>query len=90
MSTEQLLQKTDIKLSVKQTFGFESDMKVGCLYYFHKKSILEIPFEDDWDKCEEFKKELNFNLKRGMTGSVAPEEEINVSCREVLSKFVST
>ena len=34
MSTEQLLQKTDIKLSVKQTFGFESDMEVGA---FSKK-----------------------------------------------------
>ena len=30
MSAQQLLQKTDIKLSVKQTFGFESDMKVGA------------------------------------------------------------
>ena len=27
MSTEQLLQKTDIKLSVKQTFGFDSDIE---------------------------------------------------------------
>ena len=35
MSSEQLLQKTDIKLSVKQTFGFESDMKVNA---FSKKS----------------------------------------------------
>ena len=35
MSTEQLIQKTDIKLSVKQTFGFESDMKVGA---FSKKN----------------------------------------------------
>ena len=35
MSSEQFLQKTDIKLSVKQTFGFESDMKVGA---FSKKN----------------------------------------------------
>ena len=28
MSSEQFLQKTDIKLSVKQTFGFESDMQI--------------------------------------------------------------
>ena len=34
MSSEQLLQKPDIKLSVKQTFGFDSDMKVGA---FSKK-----------------------------------------------------
>ena len=30
MSSQQLLQKPDIKLSVKQTFGFESDMKVNA------------------------------------------------------------
>ena len=29
MNSEQFLQKTDIKLSVKQTFGFDSDMKVN-------------------------------------------------------------
>ena len=29
MNTE-LIQKPDIKLSVKQTFGFDSDMKVGA------------------------------------------------------------
>ena len=34
MNTSQFLQKTDIKLSVKQTFGFDSDMKVGA---FSKK-----------------------------------------------------
>ena len=34
MSSEQFLQKPDIKLSVKQTFGFESEMKVGA---FSKK-----------------------------------------------------
>ena len=35
MTSEQLLQKTDIKLSVKQTFGFDSDMKVSA---FSKKN----------------------------------------------------
>ena len=35
MSAEQFLQKIDIKLSVKQTFGFESDMQVGA---FSKKN----------------------------------------------------
>ena len=35
MNSEQLQQKTDIKLSVKQTFGFESDMQVGA---FSKKN----------------------------------------------------
>ena len=35
MNTSQFLQKTDIKLSVKQTFGFDSDMRVGA---FSKKN----------------------------------------------------
>ena len=35
MSSEQLLQKTDIKLSVKQTFGIDSDMQVSA---FSKKN----------------------------------------------------
>ena len=35
MSSEQFLQKPDIKLSVKQTFGFESDMQVRA---FSKKN----------------------------------------------------
>ena len=34
MSTGQFLEKPDIKLSVKQTFGFDSEMKVGA---FSKK-----------------------------------------------------
>ena len=35
MNSEQFLQKPDIKLSVKQTFGLDSDMKVGA---FSKKN----------------------------------------------------
>ena len=35
MSSEQFLPKPDIKLSVKQTFGFDSEMKVGS---FSKKN----------------------------------------------------
>ena len=35
MSSQQLIQKPDIKLSVKQTFGFESDMQVRR--FFKKK-----------------------------------------------------
>ena len=35
MSSEIFTQKPDMKLSVKQTFGFESDMKVGA---FSKKN----------------------------------------------------
>ena len=35
MSSGQFLQKPDIKLSVKQTFGFDSEMKVSA---FSKKN----------------------------------------------------
>ena len=35
MSSEKLIQKPDIKLSVKQTFGFDSEMKVNA---FSKKN----------------------------------------------------
>ena len=35
MSSDQFLQKPDIKLSVKQTFGFNIDMKVSA---FSKKN----------------------------------------------------
>ena len=46
MNSEQLLQKPDIKLSVKQTFGFDSDMKVGA---FSKKN--EYVPKIDTDPC---------------------------------------
>ena len=36
MTAEQIIQKPDIKLSVKQTFGFDSNMKVE---HFQKKTI---------------------------------------------------
>ena len=35
MSSQQFVQKPDIKLSVKQTFGFESDMQIEA---FSKKN----------------------------------------------------
>ena len=55
MNQEQFLQKPDIKISVKQTFGFESDMQAGGFskkneyvpkidpdYKFDKDTTLEI------------------------------------------------
>ena len=45
MSSEQLLQKPDIKLSVKQTFGFDSDMKVGA---FSKKNEFVPKIDPDY------------------------------------------
>ena len=49
MSTQQFLQKPDIKLSVKQTFGFESDMQVRA---FSKKSeyVPKIDHDYKFDK----------------------------------------
>ena len=37
MSSQQFIEKPDIKLSVKQTFGFESDMQIKL---FQKKMIM--------------------------------------------------
>ena len=45
MTTEQLIQKPDIKLSVKQTFGFDSDMKVGA---FSKKNEYVPKIDSDY------------------------------------------
>ena len=49
MSSQQFVQKPDIKLSVKQTFGFESDMQVGA---FSKKNeyIPKIDADYKFDK----------------------------------------
>ena len=45
MSSQQLLQKPDIKLSVKQTFGIESDMKVGA---FSKRNEYVPKIDNDY------------------------------------------
>ena len=45
MSSNQLLQKPDIKLSVKQTFGFDSDMEVGA---FSKKNEFVPKIDSDY------------------------------------------
>ena len=85
--------RTGLLYFIKVSSFLSSDKIIGekiAYVEIDKDRSIDIDDIEDWDKCEEFKKELNFNLRRGMTGSVAPEEEINVSCREVLSKFVST
>ena len=43
MNSEQFLQKPDIKLSVKQTFGLDSDMKVGAFSKKMNMSLKLIP-----------------------------------------------
>ena len=45
MSSQQLLQKPDIKLSVKQTFGFDSDMHVAA---FSKKNEYVPKIDNDY------------------------------------------
>ena len=45
MSSQQLLQKPDIKLSMKQTFGFESDMQVAA---FSKKNEYVPKIDNDY------------------------------------------
>ena len=45
MNSEQFLQKPDIKLSVKQTFGFDSDMEVGA---FSKKNEYVPKIDSDY------------------------------------------
>ena len=45
MSSQQLLQKPDIKLSVKQTFGFENDMQVAA---FSKKNEYVPKIDNDY------------------------------------------
>ena len=45
MSSQQLIQKPDIKLSVKQTFGFESDMQVRA---FSKKNEYVPKIDNDY------------------------------------------
>lgn len=45
MSSQQLLQKPDIKLSVKQTFGFESEMQVAA---FSKKNEYVPKIDNDY------------------------------------------
>ena len=45
MNPEQFLQKPDIKLSVMQTFGFDSDMKVNA---FSKKNDYVPKIDSDY------------------------------------------
>ena len=60
MSSEQLLQKTDIKLSVKQTFGFDSDMKVGA---FSKRNQYVPTLDPDY----KFDKDTTLAILAGFT-----------------------
>ena len=60
MNSEQLVQKPDIKLSVKQTFGFDSDMKVGA---FSKKNDYVPKIDPDY----KFDKDTTLAILAGFT-----------------------
>ena len=40
----------------------QNDINIGCLYYFHKKSIIEIPCDNDWQS-----EEINTKLRNELT-----------------------
>ena len=60
MSSEQLVQKPDIKLSVKQTFGFDSDMKVSA---FSKKNEYVPKIDPDY----KFDKDTTLSILAGFS-----------------------
>ena len=68
-------------------YDYENEMKVDCLYYFHKKGILEIPIYEEMENCEYLKKQINHSSKRNITGYVREENDINITPHEILSKF---
>ena len=60
MSVEQIIQKPDIKLSVKQTFGFDSNMKVGA---FSKKNQFVPKIDPDY----KFDKDTTLSILAGFS-----------------------
>ena len=60
MSSQVLLQKPDIKISVKQTFGFESDMQAGA---FSKKN----EYVPEIDKNYKFDKDTTLAILSGFS-----------------------
>ena len=60
MSSQQFIQKPDIKISVKQTFGFESDMKVDA---FSKKNEYVPKIDSDY----KFDKDTTLSILAGFS-----------------------
>ena len=60
MTVEQIIQKPDIKLSVKQTFGFDSNMKVGA---FSKKNQFVPKIDPDY----KFDKDTTLSILAGFS-----------------------
>jgi hypothetical protein len=69
-------------------YEYDSEMKVNCLYYFHKNSILERPIYENMEQYTQLEKEIIKSKIQGITGSVCAIEEMNVSLEEVMSKFI--
>ena len=60
MTAEQIIQKPDIKLSVKQTFGFDSSMKVAA---FSKKNQFVPKIDPDY----KFDKDTTLSILAGFS-----------------------
>ena len=95
MSSENLLQKPDIKLSVKQTFGFDSDMKVGA---FSKKNEFVPKIDTDYYQIDndqqfilDFLKEEKVLLVQGSGFNWPKNDHFRVvflaSCEELASSL---
>ena len=69
-------------------YDFKSEMKVDCLYYFHKNSILEIPLWENLPNYDKLEKEVIKTQKRHITGVIENDNNINIELDEVLCKFI--
>ena len=49
-------------LNYLNSLNCPNDINIGCLYYFHKNSIIEIPCDNDWQT-----EEINTKLKNELT-----------------------
>ena len=54
------------------------DINIGCLYYFHKKSIIEIPCDNDWQT-----EEINTKLRNELTNIKLGSELSNKNFKNI-------
>ena len=65
MSTEQFIHKPDMKISVKQTFGFESEMQISA---FSKKNDYVPKIDTDY----KFDKDTTLEIIAGFSFPISP------------------
>ena len=77
-------------MTLKSNGYYDEPMKVDCLYYFHKNSILEIPIYEENHNYERLKKEVRGHLSRGITGHLYCDKntEFKVDMNEILPKLI--